>query len=99
MKLSTKITIVATILFFSVTLAMAGHHYKGYGHGYGMKSGWEMSERDTNQDGTLTFDEFSGPQVEMLRAGFDMIDTDKDGKISADEWRTFQKVHGVNPKS
>jgi hypothetical protein len=101
MKLTTKAAIFASIFLLSATLALAGHHYhgKGYGHGYGMHSGWEMSDRDTNQDGKLSFDEFSGPQVEMLRAGFEMIDTNKDGQISAEEWGTFLKVHGVQPKS
>jgi hypothetical protein len=60
---------------------------------------WDMSEKDKDSDGTLSFEEFSASQMEMLRAGFDMIDTNKDGKISADEWNTFLKVHGVSPKS
>jgi Ca2+-binding EF-hand superfamily protein len=64
-----------------------------------MDMSWDMTEKDTDSDGTLSFEEFSAPQMEMLRAGFDMIDTNKDGKISADEWNTFLKVHGVSPKS
>lgn len=86
---------VAILSLLAVPLVMAGHHYGGYGHG--MSYSWNLSDRDANQDGMLSFDEFAAPQVDMMRAGFSMIDTDKDGKISSDEWNTFLKVHGANP--
>ena len=92
-----KLGLVVLALMISVPLAFAGHHYHGYGKHMDMS--WDMTEKDADSDGTLSFEEFSASQMEMLRAGFDMIDTNKDGKISADEWNTFLQVHGVSPKS
>jgi hypothetical protein len=96
MKIKNNFILIAILTLFIVPLAYAGHHYHGYGHG--MKQSWDLSDRDADQDGMLSFDEFSAPQMDMLRAGFSMIDTDKDGKISGDEWNTFLKVHGVKTK-
>ena len=95
-------TLVITAMFTALMLltvpaAFAGHHYHGCGHGMG--GSWDMSDRDANGDGVLSFEEFSAAQQEMMRNGFDMIDTDKDGKISAEEWATFLKVHGVTPEA
>ena len=96
MKISTTISLIATLLMIAAAPVFAGHHYHGCGYGAGMS--WNMSDRDTNDDGVLSFDEFSAPQQEMMRSGFDMIDSDKDGSINGDEWSTFLKVHGVSPK-
>ena len=95
MKTKLNIILIIALIMVAVPLAFASHHYHGYGHGKGMS--WDMSDRDSNSDGALSFEEFSAPQMDMMRAGFNMIDTDKDGKISADEWNTFLKVHGVSP--
>ncbi len=97
MKASIKIGLTFITLIIAVPLAFAGHHYHGYGKHMDMS--WNMSDKDSNSDGTISFEEFSASQMEMLRAGFDMIDTNKDGKINEDEWNTFLKVHGVSPKS
>ncbi len=96
MKTKTYIVLIASLMVIAVPLTFASHHYHGYGHGGGMS--WNMSDRDSDSDGALSFEEFTAPQMEMMRAGFDMIDTNKDGKISGDEWNTFLKVHGVSPK-
>jgi Ca2+-binding EF-hand superfamily protein len=64
------------------------------GHGSSMPS-WNMNEMDANQDRTLSFEEYRDSQTKQLRAGFDMIDSNKDGSISEDEWNTFLNVHGV----
>jgi Ca2+-binding EF-hand superfamily protein len=46
----------------------------------------------------VTFEEYSAEKIERLRNGFEMIDTDKDGVISEDEWNALREVHGVeNP--
>ena len=92
-----KVGLIVITLVVSVSLAFAGHHYHGYGKQMDMS--WNMSDKDTNNDGTISFEEFSASQMEMLRAGFDMIDANNDGKISVEEWNTFLKVHGVSPKS
>ena len=71
----------------------AGHYY----HGSGMQMS-EMSEIDSNEDGMITFDEFSAPSVERLKSGFDMLDSDNDKKISEEEWEEFLRVHGFEKK-
>ncbi len=96
MLTSVTTALVVFIMFATVPFVYAAHHYHGYGDCMGKS--WNMSDRDADSDGVLTFEEFSATQMDMLRSGFDMIDADKDGKISADEWNTFLKVHGVTPK-
>jgi Ca2+-binding EF-hand superfamily protein len=43
----------------------------------------------------VSFEEYSALHSEMLRWGFNAIDSDNDGSISANEWETFLKMHGV----
>ena len=74
--------------------SIAGHNY----HGHGMRMN-EMSEIDSNADGTITFDEFSAPTDEKLKSGFRMLDTNSDEKISSEEWDEFLKVHGLEKNS
>ena len=45
----------------------------------------------------LTFEEFTAPNVEKWRSGFDMIDTNGDGEVGVDEWDAFTEVHGMKP--
>ena len=84
--------IITAFLFLTSSLALAGHHYNGHGS---MMRSWNMNEMDANQDRTLSFQEYRDSQNKQLRAGFDMIDSNKDGVISEDEWNTFLNVHGV----
>ena len=77
-----------------VSTGIAGHNY----HGYGMKIS-EMSEIDRNNDGEITFDEFSAPTTEKLKSGFEMLDTNSDEVISKEEWDEFLRVHGFEKKS
>jgi Ca2+-binding EF-hand superfamily protein len=87
-------SLLSVVFFFGASLALAGYGY----HHKGMMSSWDMSTIDRNQDNQLTFEEYSAQQVENLRSGFEMIDTDKDGVVSEAEWNAFLKVHGVeNP--
>ena len=92
MKIKHALITTAAFLFLTSSLALAGHHYKG--HGSAMPS-WNMDEMDANQDRTLSFEEYRDSQTKQLRAGFDMIDSNKDGVISEEEWHTFLNVHGV----
>jgi hypothetical protein len=55
------------------TTVAAGHHYHGHGCGYGMQN---ISDMDANQDGTLTFDEFSESHLNRLKRHFKMLDAD-----------------------
>jgi Ca2+-binding EF-hand superfamily protein len=88
------IALFATLLL-TASIVFAGHHYHGYGHGC-MVSSWDMTEMDTNQDGSLSFDEFSGARMEQLRAAYDMIDANKDGIIDDAEWKNLLRVHGMD---
>ncbi len=75
-------------------IAFAGHHYGGHGN---MNMVWDMTALDKDGDAVLTFDEFISPNVEKWRSGFDMIDTNGDGEVGADEWDAFTDVHGMTP--
>jgi len=90
------IFLLATIFVMTPVAAVAGHHYHGCGKSM---SSWDMSEMDANKDNSLTFEEYSENHRQKLRAGFNMIDTDKDGVISEAEWKTFLEVHGVKMDS
>ena len=59
----------------------------------------EMSEIDSNNDGEITFDEFSAPTTEKLKGSFKMLDTNDDDVISQEEWDEFLRVHGFEKKS
>lgn len=75
-------------------LTLAGHHYGGHGD---MSMVWDMTRLDTDSNGMLTFEEFTAPNVEKWRSGFDMIDTNGDGEVGVDEWDAFTEVHGMKP--
>lgn len=93
MKLTRYHFIIAAIALLVSSSAWAGHHYKGH---CGTMSSWNMNEMDANQDGVLSFEEFSDRQTKKLRAGYDMIDSNSDGVVSEEEWKTFLNVHGVD---
>ncbi|MGD9350041.1 MAG: hypothetical protein PVF71_10315, partial [Desulfobacterales bacterium] len=72
----------------AASIANAGHH------GHSMFSGG-LNEMDSNNDGAVSFDEYSAYHTERLRWGFNALDTNSDGLISSDEWETFLKMHGA----
>ena len=76
-----------------VSGSMAGHHYNGCGY---MR---EMSELDSNEDGLITFDEYSAPYIEKHRSAFKMLDTNNDDLIDNDEWDKFLEMHGYDESS
>ena len=92
MSKTTITSLIVSILFFTGSLAVAGSYH--HGHGCGVSS-WDLNEIDENQDGELSFEEFSAPQQKRLKAGYDMIDTDSDGLVSTEEWDAFRAVHGM----
>jgi Ca2+-binding EF-hand superfamily protein len=59
----------------------------------------EMSEMDRNNDGEITFDEFSAPATERLKSGFKMLDINNHDIISQEEWDEFLRAHGFEEKS
>ena len=70
--------------------SIAGHHYHGCNYM------GDMSAMDSNQDGLITFDEFSAPHMEKYKRAFDMIDADNDEMINEDEMNEFMKIHGYD---
>ena len=87
---------VFSILFTAglVSISFAGYNY----HGYSMKMS-EMSEIDSNNDGEITFGEFSAPTTEKLKSSFKLLDSNDDDVISQEEWDEFLRVHGFEKKS
>ena len=95
MKTLLPIIMLSAILVGTlVTGSIAGHNY----HSYGMKMS-EMSEIDSNEDGVVTFEEFSAPTVDKLKSGFKMLDTNGDERISSEEYDEFLRVHGFEKRS
>ena len=95
MKTQTLMVVPTLAIFLALALflgavinAHAGHH--GY-----MMFNYDISDMDTNNDGVVSFDEYSALHSEKLRWGFKALDSYNDGSISASEWETFLKVHGV----
>ena len=84
------IPVILALALLVPALSLAGHPY-GY-HGCRTMN-WNMDELDADNDGMLTFDEFTAPNLEKWRNGFDMIDANGDGEIDAEEWREFLDVH------
>ena len=86
---------IAVIAIFALalpSLTIAGHHYGGHGC---MSKNWDMTALDTDNDGVLTFEEFSAPNMKKWRSGFNMIDTNGDGEVGAEEWGEFSEAHGM----
>ena len=87
-----KIVIVFLAVFFLFAALISGSMAGHYHHGCGDMS--NMSDMDSNQDGQITFDEFSAPHMEKYKSAFKMLDTNNDEVISKEEWDEFLKVHG-----
>ena len=73
--------------------SMAGHHYHGCGY---MR---DMSDLDSNEDGIITFDEYSAPYIKKHQSAFGMLDTNNDDLIDQDEWDKFLEMHGYDASS
>ena len=50
---------------------------------------------DTGKTGFVTFEDFQRRYPNMQRPAFDAMDTDRDGRLSLEEWRTFFHGHGM----
>ena len=86
---------VSILSVFVITgLSFAGHHYHGCS-GMMMK---DLSSMDTDNDGSLSMDEFTEPHMGKYRSWFNMLDTNDDGFLSQDEWNEFRKAHGFGEK-
>ena len=92
------VLIIAVVMLVTglATNLIAGHHYYGHGCGYGKQG---VADMDANQDGSITFDEFSEPHMNKLRAKFKMLDMDNNELIDENEWKQFLKWHGMEDES
>ena len=92
-----KLTIILLsslmLLTGSISTSIAGHHYHGCG---GMR---DVTEMDRNEDGEITFEEFSARQMEKQKNAFDMLDMDNNGVIDGAEYQKFLEVHGYDVSS
>ena len=97
MKKKYIIPTVLSIVFLS-TLAFAGYGYHGSGYrggcGYGNMS-WDMEKLDGDENGVVSFEEFSKKRMEQMRSAFNSIDSNEDGKIDASEWNELKRAHGM----
>jgi len=92
MKLINYLIIVAVIAFSLPVVSFSAHHTGGGGC---TMSSWEMTELDADNDGEISFEEYTAPHTEKLRSGFDMIDSNGDGVVSELEWDELLDAHGV----
>lgn len=92
MNLKCLLIILALAAFALPAVPFAAHH--GGSHGCTMSS-WDMTELDADQDGEISFEEYTAPHTEKIRSGFDMIDSNGDGVVSELEWDELLDAHGV----
>ena len=78
------------LILGSAAFSLAGYYHHGCND---MKMG-SLTEMDTNGDGLVSLDEFTKTHIEKYEGWFKMLDTDKDGSLSQDEWDAFMKHHG-----
>ena len=51
-------------------------------------------QMDADHDGKLTWEELSTARPNLSRNAFDIIDADRNGGISLEEWQAFSAGHG-----
>ena len=73
-----------------INSSIAGHHYHGCSYM------GDISAMDSNEDGLITFDEFSAPHMEKYKRVFDLLDADSNEVISEEEVDEFNKIHGFD---
>lgn len=66
-----------------------GPTFEAYGSAY-------MGDLDADGNGEVTWKEFSNQFPDAKRNFFDVVDTDKSGKIEQKEWHKFRQAHGLN---
>ena len=88
---------VLTILS-AVALFVGAANFANASHHNSMMFSADISDMDTNNDGVVSFNEYSDFHSEQLRWSFNALDADNDGSISASEWDIFLKMHGVGMK-
>ena len=95
MRSQTLTVLPASMIFFALALFLGAVINAHAGHHGCMMFSYDISDMDTNNDGVVSFEEYSAIHSEKLRWGFNALDTDNDGSISANEWEAFLKMHGI----
>ena len=93
MKNAMIIPILAILLGLALFIGAVQNVHAGH-HGCSMFSA-DISDMDADNDGTVSFEEYTAFHTEQLRWSFNALDIDNDGFISSDEWDTFLKMHGI----
>lgn len=57
-----------------------------------------FASMDTDKNSQVTWEEFQASHPNMLRPAFDMVDANKDGMLTKDEWSAFRGNHGKEGK-
>ncbi len=52
-----------------------------------------LTDMDKDGNGSVSFEEFKAVFPNTQQAGFDMLDRDGDGQLSAAEWEAFKDAH------
>jgi hypothetical protein len=94
MKTETLMVVPTSAIFLAMALFLGAviNAHAGY-HG-SMVFSSDIIDMDTNNDGVMSFEKYSALHSEKLRWEFNALDNDNDGTISANEWKTFLKMHG-----
>ncbi|HIU17887.1 MAG TPA: EF-hand domain-containing protein [Candidatus Avidesulfovibrio excrementigallinarum] len=53
-----------------------------------------FAQIDSNADQAIDWPEFEAAMPQIKKKAFDLIDTDKNGRISREEWNAFGMSHG-----
>ena len=92
--MKSALIIPALAIFSAIALLIGAAATVNAGH-HGSMFGAELSDMDSNNDGMISFEEYSAFHSEKLRWSFNALDTNNDGSISESEWDTFLKMHGM----
>ena len=93
--MKTLLIVPTLAIFFAIALFLGAVINAHAGHHGCMMFSADISDMDTNNDGVVSFEEYSALHSEKLRWGFNALDTDNDSSIGANEWEAFLRMHGV----
>ena len=63
--------------------------------GAGKSSAESFQKMDADKDGKVTREEFTTSHPGMKDSAFDMLDKDRNGCLSQEEWDSFMQGHGA----
>ncbi|MFI3272867.1 MAG: EF-hand domain-containing protein [Pseudomonadota bacterium] len=78
-----RLVLAATMVLCSASFAMADARFDAM---------------DTDNNGTVSWEEFEAAMPQMRKPAFEAIDTDSDGAMTDAEWNAFLNRHGAGGK-